>query len=320
MLFRSVGRVRESMSGTLKEWTIYKSTRETFAILICFPLVITLFVKIGDWDYLFARIGDPFVQQYFLFVILLLVYVYYLLKKLYRDWLLFYGLGLSTLGIAQILYFFRYPEENLANGNIDYFYALLLFIPCIILMISLVVIIKQQDFATIKNSSVERIISMIGLIITFVLMFAEFLPWERNILKATSETWKFNGSGTNTLIEECCYVTEYGINGSLQIYIPLIGLGFLFLSSTLGYRISTFSFVPNVVWCVQESIDFLTNLGVQDPLDTWTKAEVDANGLSRTSEGIFGGYLFVIATFLLLLIMLIPRVLSGKKDDSPLQI
>jgi hypothetical protein len=95
-----------------------------------------------------------------------------------------------------------------------------------------------------------------------------------------------------------------------------MGLSALFLISSLGFRISNIAFLPSLVWCVQESMDFLTSLGVQDPQRVWTIKEIEENGLTYRVEGLFGGYLFISGVISLLILALVPRVMNGRTTSS----
>lgn len=300
------------MSNSYSEWTIYRYPRQSLALLIVLPTLVLSVFKIGDWDNLFARLDDQFVQEYLIFAGLAFVFSYFLIKNLYRSWLLFYGITTSLIGVSHLLYFIKFWEENTKQGGTDYFYAALLFSPLLALALATLLIWRQQDLNIPVNSRSDRLLAVAGLLISVILMIAEFLPWVRQISRATSDTWKFNGSGTKNLIEECCYVTDFGLNSSLQIYLPLIGLSALFLISSLGYQISNIAFLPSIFWCVQEGLDFLTSLGIQDPLSVWTKKEIEENGLTYRVEGLFGGYLFIAGVISLLILVLVPRVLSGR--------
>jgi hypothetical protein len=300
------------MSNLLIDWTVFKYLRELCVFAIVAPSLVLSTFNLGEWKYLLASIEDPVIQQYLIFVLFAFAFSYYLLKNLYRSWLLFYGLGLSFIGFAQVLSLIYSWEERLREGGINYIYLSLWTLPVLGVSAATALIWRQQDLQIPMNSKTDRLISMSGLLLTIVLMFAEFLPWVRDIYKATSSTWEFKGSGSKTLIQECCYLTEYGLNISLQIYLPLVGLGLLFLISILGFQVPNISFLPSLGWCIQESIDFFTSLGVQEPIDTWSEKEVIDNGLTHSTEGLFGGYLFVSCVLALISILLIPRVLNGR--------
>lgn len=304
------------MNSSLSEWLVYRHLRELLSGFIVAPILILSVFKIGEWDYFFSRLDDPFVQEYLILAALSFIFAYFLLNNLYRSWLLFYGFGISLIGVTHFLYYIKYWDENTKQGGTDYFYAAMLFSPIVCVVSATFLIWRQQDLNIQENTKSERLTAVIGLALSLILMIAEFLPWVREISKATSDSWNFKASGSNILIRDCCYITELGLNVSLQIYLPLIGISALFLIVSLGYRISNIAFLPLLVWCLQEIIDFLTTLGIQNPEDVWTKKEIEDNGLTSRNEGLFGGYLFVAGAIIIALLLLIPRVINGKNQSK----
>lgn len=299
------------MNYWANKWIISESLRLLLSALIILPIVILSFFNIGLNRYLFSRLEDQWIQEYLIYAFLAVAFSYFLSKGLYRKWLMFYGIGLSFIGMKHVV-FNVYVFSDASLFTSDYVYLLLTFLPIVSVITTTVLIWHQQGLETSSNSRSERIIAAFGAIITLVLMLAEFLPWVREISKSTSDTWEFQGSGTNVLIKECCYVSELDLAQTLIIYLPLVGLGVLFVIATLGYRVSGLAFIPSLIWCIQESLDFLTSLGLQNPLEIWTNQEIREYGLSNLKEGLFGGYLFVGASVCFAILLLVPRVINGQ--------
>lgn len=295
-------------------WCVFEEVRFSLAALIFVPVTILCVFNIGDWDYFFSRLEDQSVQEYLIYASLAFVYAFRLIKREFQSWIFFYGISIVFIGLShtvQIIYVF---DDNSRRWASDYVYATLYSLPAISVLIATLLTLRQQDLRISINARSERVIMMFGLLVTAVLMIAEFFPWVRNTYRATSDTWTFQATGTKTSISDCCYVTEFDLSGIFSIYLPLVGLGLIFFISTLGYHVAIKAFLPGMVWCLQETLVFFTRLGKQDPLEIWTEKQVSENGLSVLTEGLFGGYLFTAAFVCLTLILLLPIVIAGRSS------
>lgn len=295
-------------------WAIHRNVRVTLASAMVLPVLILSLVEIGDWNPMLERLGVSYVNEYLMFTSFIIIIAIFLLKDFYRIWLFYFGFAAIFFVAATFIGYVQYWNSDKNRDFVDNVHITLFSIPIVSLAITLEFFWRKQNRLRPENSQSERIMGGLGLITSFVLMIAEFFPWIKSVFKATSETWKFKGSGKNTYIVECCYVTQFDLFGVLRSYIPLIGLVILFLITLLGYRFAILAFTPLVVWCAQKSFDFLVLLGVQDPLKIWTKGEVDSNGLSLENEGLFGGFLFLGASIFLILLLLLPRIIGGRSS------
>lgn len=309
-------KVLKNMNYWANKWIISQNIRVLFSASIILPILTLSFFNIGLNKYLFSRLEDQGVKEYLIYAFLAVTFSYFLLKGTFRNWIMFYGIGLSFIGLKHIV-FNVYVFSDLRLATSDYAYLVLSFLPIVAVIFATVLIWRIQDLEDAGNSRGERIIAALGIITTLVLMLAQVLPWARDISKATSDTWKFQGSGTKVLIKECCYISEFDLAQSLIVYLPLVGLGIVFAIATLGYRVPTPAFIPSLIWCVEESLFFLTSLGLQDPLEIWTSQQIRENGLSILREGLFGGYLFVGTSVCFAILLLIPRVISGQPSPNP---
>jgi len=294
------------------KWILPFSVRSALGALIFFPVLLLSFFTIGLMEAFFANLQEQWVQEYLLFALLAFVFSYFLLIGPFRTWIFFYGIGLIFIGLSHIVLYLEIFTAISKPYASDYVHFTLYSLPVASLIISTVLIWRQQEIQTFTNSLRERVFAALGLLIALTLMVAEFFPWVKDTSKAVSQSWEFEGSGTNTLIKECCYVSDFEFELAMVIYLPLVGLAVLFLISSLGFRITAQAFMPSLIWCVQESLDFLTSLGVQDPLEIWTSQQIRESGLSRLREGLFGGYLFVGTSVCFAILLLIPRVINGQ--------
>jgi hypothetical protein len=299
------------MNYWANKWIISESIRLLLSASIILPILILSFFNVGLNRNLFARLQVQWIQEYLIYAVLAVAFSYFLLRGAFRNWVLFYGIGLSFIGLKHIVFnVYVFSDSQLITS--DYAYLILMFLPIVSVITATVLIWRLQGLETSNNSRGERIIAAIGTIVTLVLMFAQFLPWARDISKATSNTWEFQGSGTKVLIKECCYASELDLAQNLTVYLPLVGLSLLFVIAALGYRVSGPAFIPSLIWCLEESLFFLTSIGLQDPLEIWTSQQIRENGLSSLREGLFGGYLFVGTSVCFAILLLIPRVINGQ--------
>jgi hypothetical protein len=233
----------------------------------------------------------------------------------FKIWIYSIGVTSVPIGIAITVERFDvyFDATNRSSENLTWLLAT--FLPLVFIILGLVIIAAAQSIESIANEKSERISAVLGLLLSVLLLWGEFLPWIKTVSQATSNQWTFKGSGTQILINECCYLTSFGLVQSLKIIIPISFLGALFLIRVLGYGVPGLMFASGLVWCFQEGIDFLSGLGVQTDLTntSWTQEDIDAYGLSQKIEGLFGGYLFIFSFVGILITLLIPRVLTGKR-------
>jgi hypothetical protein len=230
-----------------------------------------------------------------------------------------YSIGVTAIPIGALIsqerisiYFTSLDEINFPDESSKWLLSAVA--PFFIILISILVITIKQSVKFMGNQTVERISGIIGFLLSVLLLWGEFLPWVKSVYKATSTQWQFKGSGTQLLIEECCYMNSFELVDAIKIILPITFIALLFLSRVLGYGIPTLMFASGLVWCFQESIDFLTGLGIQSPLENtnWTSQEVETYGLSHLKEGMLGGYLFVFSLIGVVITLLIPRVYAGR--------
>jgi hypothetical protein len=164
----------------------------------------------------------------------------------------------------------------------------------------------------------DRILGVVGLVLTLLMFWGQYLPWNRSIYSSTNSNWRFEGSGSQVYIRECCYLTEFSWAEGLIVSIPFFFLMLLFVLRVLGFKISNLAFLGLILWSIFEVVNLLEDIGLQDPVTDagWSASDVSKNGLTYEIEIMFGGYLFMGALIGLVITLLLPRVLKGRADQS----
>lgn len=301
---------------TNPDWTIYRSNRIAVIIPSIISVLVVNLVKIGEFNRLFTRLNEGYFQEYFVFLALSVIFYFFFTRQQFNNWLLFYGISLSTIGVAHFTIISSIWIFDSFENLTTFVYGILLLIPCITPLVLTFAIWRWQKFDLVQNTRLDRIVGTSGILLSLVLMIAEFFPWITEIYDSTSRDWKFKGSGTGYYVRNCCYISDVGIASTIYIYAPLIGLAFLWLIAALGYKLNFISFIPSIVWCLQETIDFVTSLGNQEPSTVWTYEQVEKYGLSLRVEGLVGGYLFILGFIFQIIILMIPRVIEGPSTNQ----
>jgi hypothetical protein len=302
------------MLNSETHWNIQEKYRESISLIIIFSLGYSLITNFFDKGNYFANIENSYSQIYFIFVVPAIIFAVGLWFNKFHTWI--YSIGITSIPIGATISIERVSVYLGPNNHPDALkWALTTVFPFLLILFSLVVVTLKQKIESGSNFRIERVSAIIGFVLSILLLWGEFLPWVRTVYKSTSANWKFNGSGTQTLIEECCYMTSFPGVDLVKIILPILFLAILFLIRVLGYTVPNLMFSGSLVWCFQEGIDFLTGLGAQpsESNANWTVEDIATYGLSLETQGMFGGYLFVFAFLGVLVALLLPRVLTGRQ-------
>ena len=299
------------------DWQVNSRYREFVSLIIVVCIGFSLTQNFFDKGNYLVNLDKGYAQIYFMFAIPSIIFAIGLWLNRFYSWV--YSFGVTSIPIGALVSQERISEffSDLNNAKFQdssLIWTITTVVPFVIILLSIVVLTMKQAVKFESNQIVERVSGVIGFLLSILLLWGEFLPWDRSIYKATSKQWTFQGSGNQLLVKECCYMTSYDLATSLKIILPIIFLAGLFLLQLIGFRLPTLMFSSGLVWCFQESLQFLTGLGIQDPLEntSWTSQQIETNGLSYLIEGMFGGYLFVFSFIGLIVTLLLPRVLTGR--------
>jgi hypothetical protein len=246
----------------------------------------------------------------------MLVYGFLILRYENTPSTFYFGLGIIPYALSIFVMNFWGSELAFFKDLSNTIWAICLILPFITLLSFSYLTNSHREFQIQPNTRNERLTSLFGLLLTILLLIGDFLPWDRDIYRAGGTTWRFKGSGTRVLIKDCCYLTANSFSSILTVLIPILGLAGFFLLRLLGIHILASASIVGIFWTFQESINFLSHLGAQKPPSTWSQADIDANSLTATKVGLPGGYLFILATIAICVVLLLPRVLSGRNIKS----
>ena len=302
------------------EWKLSTRYREVLASLILIPVGYTFlkdpFLSGTILSNLKTNTGQIFMQ----FLISASLFGYGILQDKPKEWIFWAGVsGIPTgvvLVIDRVTWIAQYADVSL-DGEYLQLVAASGVVPVISLAGTVLYLFLSRDVQLESNRLVERFSAIAGLIFTLMMLWGQYLPWERRVFSSTNSNWKFKGSGSQLLIEECCYLTGSGWNEGLLKVIPLVFLLAFLLLRVLGYHFSNLGFLGLLLWGIFETVGVVDGTGLQDPkLAGWSEAEISSYGLRYEIEIAFGGYLFAFAFVGLILILLLPRAIQGRTTNS----
>jgi len=301
----------------IAEWQLRKSIREYLAIAIVLSIGYTALNDPYIGAGLLSNLGSRNVQYLLIFSVSAFLFSYGLLNKEFKEWTFWagvsgipVGLGLAVSRVGRVI---ENTDSSLEDKILNW--AILGIFPVVVILVMLGFLYLKQSISIGNNSILDRALGVVGLVLTLIMFWGQYLPWNRQIYSATNSNWQFTGSGSQVYIRECCYLIDYGWTDGLKIVIPLISLLALFVLKVLGFKISNLGFLGLILWGGFEIVNLLDEIGFQDPVKDagWTSSEVSSNGLTFEIELMFGGYLFMGAFIGLVITLLLPRVLNGRE-------
>ena len=302
------------------EWQLRKSYREYLALAIVLSIGYVAFKDPLLGGSIVTNLNYRTPQIFVIFSISALIFAYGVTKNEFKEWTFWAGVSASPTGIvlaiSRVGKVIEYAGDSLQDKFINS--AVLCIFSVVAIVVALTYFFIKQAIRIGNNTMLDRILSVVGLVFTLLMFWGQYLPWNRSIYSATNTNWKFEGSGSQVYIKECCYLTEFGWTEGLMAAIPLLFLLLLFVLRVFGFKISNLGILGLILWGVFEVVNLLEDIGFQDPVNDagWSASDVSTNGLTYEIEIMFGGYLFMGALIGLVITLLLPRVLKGRADQS----